>query len=176
MREKIMNAAITVFNDKGVKFTIDDIASYLSISKKSVYKYFDSKEEIIDSVIELMFEDIERQHYEILALKDIDIVEKLKRILVVNPSMMKTGDNKLAKLKELYPESYKKIKKHFESNWELTLSVLDECRQLKLVKPVTDNVFKTILIGIFDTATDSDNYTAMVNECIYWLFEGIKVD
>lgn len=176
MREKILDSAIKMYNEKGVKFTIDDIAADLSISKKSVYKYFSGKDEIIDSVIEMVFDDIERQHYEILSRDDINVLEKLKKILNVNPTMMQVSDNKIAKLKELYPDSYKKIKNHFEGKWDLTLSVLDECRKQDYVKQVPDDIFRTVLIGIFDNSTNSDDYSDTVEKCIDWLFEGIATD
>ena len=38
-REKILEATLKVFNQKGLKFTMDDIASELSMSKKTIYMY-----------------------------------------------------------------------------------------------------------------------------------------
>lgn len=175
MKDKILNATISIFNDKGVKFTLDDIAKKLSISKKSIYKYFDGKEDIINQTIDMLFDDIERQQYRILELNDIDEAEKLRRIVLANPSMLQTYDDKLTKLIELYPDSYKRIKHHFEDKWDLTLSVLDKCRKANLIKNIPDEIFRTILLGIFDTAVESKDYTSTIEQCVNWVFEGIKV-
>ena len=37
---QILDAAIEAFNEKGVKFTMDDIAKALGISKKTIYTVY----------------------------------------------------------------------------------------------------------------------------------------
>ena len=46
-REKIINAAIDEFVDKGLKFTMDDVAKRLYMSKKTLYTVFKDKEEML---------------------------------------------------------------------------------------------------------------------------------
>ena len=43
-KEKILKGTIQVFNKKGLKLTMDDVADELKISKKTIYKEFASKE------------------------------------------------------------------------------------------------------------------------------------
>ena len=43
MKEKILEAAIEEFEKKGLKFTMDDIAKNLAISKKTLYAVFQNK-------------------------------------------------------------------------------------------------------------------------------------
>jgi len=53
LRENILQAASRQIVKYGFrKFTIDDIASELSISKKTIYKYFNSKNSLIGAVID----------------------------------------------------------------------------------------------------------------------------
>ena len=40
VREAVLEAAIKAFNQKGLKFTMDDIAKELSMSKKTIYTIF----------------------------------------------------------------------------------------------------------------------------------------
>ena len=40
LKERIMEATIDEFNEKGVKFTMDDLAKRLTMSKKTIYKVF----------------------------------------------------------------------------------------------------------------------------------------
>ena len=44
IREKIHKGTIQVFNKKGLKLTMDDVADELKISKKTIYKEFSSKD------------------------------------------------------------------------------------------------------------------------------------
>ena len=46
LRKDIILSTIEVFNDRGVIFTMSDVATNIHISKKTIYKEFDSKEEL----------------------------------------------------------------------------------------------------------------------------------
>ena len=50
-KEKILEATIKVFNRKGLKFTMDDIASELSMSKKTIYTVFRDKESLFYQMV-----------------------------------------------------------------------------------------------------------------------------
>lgn len=52
VEEKIINQTIQLFQAKGLKFTLDELASELSISKKTIYQYFPSKEAILNEVVD----------------------------------------------------------------------------------------------------------------------------
>ena len=58
IREKILLGIIQVFNKKGLKFTMDDVADELKISKKTIYKEFSSKDEIFETMVDYVFDNI----------------------------------------------------------------------------------------------------------------------
>ena len=58
LREDILEATIKVFNRKGLKFTMDDIETELSISKKTIYKAFDDKESMFLCMVDYCFDKI----------------------------------------------------------------------------------------------------------------------
>ena len=49
---KIINATIDIFREKGVKFTMDDIANKLGVSKRTLYENIDSKETILSLLVD----------------------------------------------------------------------------------------------------------------------------
>ena len=52
-REKILNFAFEKFTSEGYyKTTMDDLATELRMSKKTIYKYFTSKQEIVNAVVD----------------------------------------------------------------------------------------------------------------------------
>ena len=57
-KEKILEATIKVFNRKGLKFTMDDIASELSMSKKTIYTVFRDKESMFFAMVDYCFDKI----------------------------------------------------------------------------------------------------------------------
>ena len=58
-KTKILNSALELFARKGYSNTsISDIAKSAGISKGLAYNYFESKQNIIESVIEILFLEI----------------------------------------------------------------------------------------------------------------------
>ncbi|MCP4131605.1 MAG: TetR/AcrR family transcriptional regulator [bacterium] len=58
-RQKIFSAALQVFAQKGYhKATIDEIASLSGVGKGSVYRYFKSKEDLLEQLITEKYEEI----------------------------------------------------------------------------------------------------------------------
>ena len=60
IKEKILNAAIEEFGKKGLKFTMDDIAKNLGISKKTLYNVYDNKEAMLLALADYCFADIKK--------------------------------------------------------------------------------------------------------------------
>lgn len=83
-RERIINAAIKLFSEKGFDGTrVNEIAAAAKVNKALIYYYFKSKEEILDHVLELLFKDltgfsmgfIRRHMVKMIAEGKLDILE-----------------------------------------------------------------------------------------------------
>ena len=74
IREKILIGTIQVFNKKGLKLTMDDVADELKISKKTIYKEFTSKEEMFETMADYVFDNIKVREEEILATEEFHIL------------------------------------------------------------------------------------------------------
>jgi len=60
VKEKWLVDLAPLYFQSGLKrFTMDDIASKLNISKATLYKYFSSREEILNSIVKFKIEEIE---------------------------------------------------------------------------------------------------------------------
>jgi len=58
LRENILESTLQIFNQKGLKFTMDDIAKEMGISKKTIYTVFKDKEELFLAVGDYIFDSI----------------------------------------------------------------------------------------------------------------------
>jgi len=57
MKERILKKADELFNKYGIRsVTMDEIATQLGMSKKTIYQYFSDKDELVDVVIENVIE------------------------------------------------------------------------------------------------------------------------
>lgn len=51
-KEVILEGTIKAFNEKGLKFTMDDVAKILGMSKKTIYTVFRDKESMFLAMVD----------------------------------------------------------------------------------------------------------------------------
>ncbi|MGN1116242.1 MAG: TetR/AcrR family transcriptional regulator, partial [Candidatus Ornithomonoglobus sp.] len=71
-------------NNKSSGATVSDVARQAGIAKGGVYYYFRSKDEIIDAVIERAYSEVIEESKEMLADKDMNTIQKLKKIFEIS--------------------------------------------------------------------------------------------
>lgn len=82
-KTKIINYSYDILFKYGFNnVTMDTIAQGLKISKKTLYKYFKSKDELIDNVIDLLTQSILKKIETIIA-EDKNAIEKLTELLKI---------------------------------------------------------------------------------------------
>lgn len=109
MKEKIISSALRRIEQVGFrKFTIDDIVNDLQISKKTVYKFFANKDEIVEAAAEAL------HNQEMLRVEDIldsslPWEEKIQKIM----SLYKEKQSPwiYAELERFYPQVWAKCQK-----------------------------------------------------------------
>ena len=94
IREKILKGTIQVFNKKGLKLTMDDVADELKISKKTIYKEFSSKDEIFETMVDYVFDNIKVREKEILDSKEYSTLEKIRMLLSACPRATGTSTSR----------------------------------------------------------------------------------
>ena len=66
IQQDILEATLVLFNDRGLDFTMNDIAKSMHIAKKTIYRFFSSKEELLISLLDYGFENIQKEKQKIL--------------------------------------------------------------------------------------------------------------
>ncbi len=79
-RNEILDIARRLVYTKGYEqMSIQDILDALKISKGAFYHYFDSKQALLDGLIERMLDEAEQVLRPIVEAKDLSAIEKLRR-------------------------------------------------------------------------------------------------
>jgi len=79
-RNEILNVARQLVYQKGYdQMSIQGILDTLKISKGAFYHYFDSKQALLDGLVEQMLDEAEKVMGPVLAAKDMPAIEKMKR-------------------------------------------------------------------------------------------------
>ncbi len=175
MKSIIINEVKSLINKEGLLFKLETLAKNLRISKKTLYKYFSSKEEMIKLIIKESHLDVKKQQKAIFDL-DTDLLDKIKRLLKVIPinSELFTDDN-LRNLNIYYPDLYNLVINFFKTDWETTFELLDRAKEQSLIKDIDNGLFKELyLCGCFYNYSHKTNYQERLENLINVIFEGIE--
>ncbi len=183
IRENILEGTLQAYRQKGIKFTMDDIAGILGMSKKTIYTVFTDKEALFLAMVDYLFDKIKVCEQEIMDHKTMTTIEKLRRILGVMPDVYQDVDfGQLYVLKEKYPRIYAQVEKRLETGWESTILLLEKGMEEGVLRPIKIPVFKTMMEAVLEEFFQRDilirnqiPFTEALNEVVGILIDGITV-
>jgi len=140
MKDKIIKKATDMFLKLGFKsVTMDDIACEMCISKKTIYKYFSNKENLIEEGTEVVHQKIHAMMDEVMAQNHNAIAENFQ-LREMFKQMFQSFDHSPAyQLKKHYPEIYEKM----------MANEIEDCSHM-----FRQNIIKGIAEGLYRKETD----------------------
>lgn len=182
LREEILGATLTCFNYKGLKFTMDDVAHTLGISKKTIYKEFKDKEDMTLALVDYVFDGIKEAERQIYESRELSTVEKIRRILGVLPEGYKNIDlRQLYVIRDTYPKIYRKVEQRLENGWESTIALLQQGIEEGVIRPIKIPILKMMLEASLEQFFQRDilvknkiTYSEGLDEVVDILIEGIR--
>ena len=183
LRESILEGTITVFKQKGLKFTMDDIARQLGMSKKTIYTVFDDKESLFLDMVDYLFDSIKESERQVVEDETLDTLEKVRKILGVMPESYRNIDfRQLYPLKEKYPKTYAKVQERLETGWETTIGLIEQGIAEGVIRPVEIPLVKLMLEAALERFFQSDillrhniSYHDALDQVVDILVNGIAV-
>lgn len=109
IRKRILAAAESRFFKLGFgKVTMSDIASDLKMSKKTLYAYYTSKEQLLSAVVENLHAEMDVKINALIDDREMDFVEKLKKLMEHGAMFYsRFGQTFLADIQRNAPEIWK---------------------------------------------------------------------
>ena len=181
LKETILEGALQIFNQKGLKFTMDDIAVLLKISKKTIYTVFKDKEELFLAMVDYLFDSIKESEEAVVKNQELTTVEKVRTILGVLPESYKDIDfRQLYLLKEKYPKIYKQVELRLETGWEATIGLIEQGIAEGCIRPVKIPILKLMMESALEQFFQRDvliqnqiPYQEALDEVVGILVDGI---
>jgi AcrR family transcriptional regulator len=113
MQDRILNKARELMFQTGVKHvTMDDLATQLGISKKTIYQYFKDKDALVSSVVE---NDLAKHALicnQSMQIADNAVHEIFLLMTVLQELFSSMNPLTLFEIEKYYPLAFEKIKKH----------------------------------------------------------------
>lgn len=183
LSNRILNETIHIFNEKGLKFTMDDIARQLHISKKTIYTVFPDKNSLISKMVDYCFDSIKKSETAILEDDTLDTIEKLRRILGVLPETYHDINfQQLYVLKDRYPKIYNKVEMRLETGWENTIFLMEKGMEEGCIRNISIPLFKSMFEAALEQFFRRDilvrnkiSYQEALAEVVNILINGIYI-
>ena len=182
LRVRILDEAAKLFDCKGIKFTMDDLARSLGMSKKTIYAVFEDKRSIMNETIDRFFDDALIEEEAILNDDSLSISEQLRMIIGSVPERYTQNDlAQLYVLKEKYPSVYRHWQRCRENYWEGVCILLKrgiesgEIRDVRI--PVLRTMFQSTIEQFFQDdvlVKNSISYRDALAEVATILVDGIR--
>ena len=103
LQSRVLKAAEALFQRSGLRFTMQEVAAALHISKKTIYTVYPSKEELLLGMVDALFADIHREKGDLMA-SSASIEERIQAVIVALPEQYRALDFRLlGTLDEKYP-------------------------------------------------------------------------
>jgi TetR/AcrR family transcriptional regulator, cholesterol catabolism regulator len=107
MRERIADTARFLFQRHGVKgVTLDDIAAEVSISKRTIYEYFQNKEEIADEVMSSILKESIETIKSIRKNEEDPLVQLIEIVKWIEETISATNSLFLEEVRKYFFKSY----------------------------------------------------------------------
>ncbi|MGD8782431.1 MAG: TetR/AcrR family transcriptional regulator [Ignavibacteria bacterium] len=148
-KKRILEFTLHKFLREGFyKTTMDEIASELKISKKTIYKYFSSKDKLIDEVIHTV-QRTAKTNIEEISNSDMDALDKFLKLKSFLTSL-------LIKLNQFI---IKDMEQHAQDKWEKidkfrtdliqknVLKIIEQGKKEKIFRGFNSKVVITMLLG-----------------------------
>ncbi|MDO4467611.1 MAG: TetR/AcrR family transcriptional regulator [Bacillota bacterium] len=182
MKEDILNACIVLFNQKGLKFTMDDLAKKMGMSKKTLYTLFSDKQALFLEMVDYLFLAIQESKKEVMNDTRLSTLEKIQKILGVMPESYAQIDfRQLYGLKDKYPKTYKRVENHLETGWEDTINLLEQGMKEGVIRKTSIPLVKMMLEASLEQFFQRDiliranlTYQEALDEVVHILIEGIQ--
>jgi len=183
-KEEILSTFIELFNLYGSSLTLNQLSSSLHISKKTIYKFFTSKNEIYEAILDSAIEQISKRQKEIYENPSLSLNEKIHQLLTIETEEeKKLNMERVRNLSESDPKFFRRLMDEYEVRWDYFSKLLQEGINEGIIKQDTNInlVIRVLEVSLqsfyrkdFQKFTEL-NYTEAVKKLVNTILEGIKV-
>lgn len=183
LKQEIIKKASLLFNQDGLKFTMDDLARELHISKKTIYKIIPDKKSLFNMMVDDIFDSIKQEERNSLEDENSSTLEKLRRTLGAMPEeYYNINFQNLNVLKEKYPKIYAHVEQRLETGWEQTIELLEMAMEEGVIRRISIPIFKTMFQATIEQFFQRDvlvenqiPYQEALQEVVSIMIDGIVI-
>lgn len=185
LKKEISLACIELFNEKGLKFTMEDVAKHCRISKKTLYFIYDDKEALFLAMVDYVFDKVKESENRVLKDDTLPTLEKIRKLLGVLPEGYAEIDfSQMYSLKEKFPIIYDQVEKRLETGWETSIQLIEQGQKEGVIrKDINVALVKVMFESTLEQFFQRDvlirnkiSYNKALRDVVEILVDGIKAE
>ena len=111
-KDAILESGIDIVNQLGPRFfTVEYLAQKLGMSKKTIYKFFPTKENIIRSIFDYMMKTVDDKFSHVVNSQDNALIKLYKIKNDLRSLYQRMSIEKIAEVKDRYPDLWQRLEK-----------------------------------------------------------------
>ena len=183
LKLQILDGVVSVYRTKGIRFTMDDLAKTLRMSKKTIYTVYRDKKTLFMDMVDHVFDSIKESEAAVVEDPELDTTEKIRRVLGVLPDSYKNIDlGQLYILREKHPDIYERVEERLETGWEQTIALIEKGIAEGVIRPVNIRLLKMMYEASIEQFFSRDilvkndiSYADALNQVVDIIVDGIAV-
>jgi AcrR family transcriptional regulator len=187
IKDRILNAAQKQFLIYGfTKVTMDEIAAKIGMSKKTIYKFYPSKADVVNAIADKMFAEAEQGIQNIVQDTQVNFIEKLRNMMTfMGLHLSKLSQPLIEDIRQNAPQLWEKISDYrIKSLYKNFGSLIREGRQKRIFRNDIDEhlvllIYVHVIQNIINPETLSQlplSAPQVYEHVIKVIFEGILTD
>lgn len=184
MRDKLIKATIELINKHGLKFTMDELAALVHVSKRSLYEEFTSKTVLIEAVTRFIIGNLDTQEEVILVDTNLSLQKKVSTLLTVRPGEVENFDKDVYEdIRISYPELWQEIEQARNDRLQRLEKIFNDAVAAGIVRPLNIKILNKLFVdtlGIFDSykflSSNNLTYKNTVDMLLDIFFYGLLTD
>lgn len=145
LRERLRAVGMELFRREGLRFTMQEAARAIHISKKTIYAVYPSKEALLLDMVDDAFAHIHARKQAILDGPGT-LTDKLRAVIIALPEEYTALDlQQMDLLDEKYPRVAARVRQHLETGWEPTLALLQQAMEQGVIRTVSLPVLQRMI-------------------------------
>ena len=142
IKDRILHQAAALFMRNGIKsVSMDDIAASIAMSKKTLYKWFANKDEMVHAVIAQHLDDTQRDCVQLLD-QSASAIDELFRMM----GWMRQ------QFSDVHPSIFYDLQKFYPVTWQLWVAHKNQY----ILNQITDNLRRGMVEGLYRADLDVD--------------------
>lgn len=181
-RDKIFNYTKILFLKEGFyKITMDNLAAGLKVSKKTIYKYFSSKEVLIEAIVESIKTEVSGKLYDIRKSDENAILKLININRLISAMLIGLSDRWINDLRIHLPALWQEIDDFRTKRLNAAFtSIINEGQKVGLIKSLPAEMIVMIFVSTLKGVINNEfllnskfSYKEAIETSLRILFTGI---